>query len=207
MPRLRSSDTGCGSGASMAVCPPLAAQQNTPTARITLVARTQGDPLAIAGAVRAAIWSIDPNQPVDRVGRLRDLLAASASDQRFRTVLLATFAAAGLLLALVGVYGVTAAAVASRTWETGVRLALGARPANLVVGMLVETGTSVVIGAAAGVLAFLEFGRLLGGLLHQTNVADVRVIGAATSLIAIAAIAVAWIRRRSSPRCTPWPTA
>jgi ABC-type antimicrobial peptide transport system permease subunit len=69
--------------------------------------------------------------------------------------------------------------------------------------MLVETGTSVVIGTVAGVLVFFEFGRLLGGLLYQTKVADVRVIAAATSLIAIAAIAVAFLQARRLAGISP----
>ena len=92
-------------------------QNNTATARVTLVVATRGDPLASAGVVQRAIWSVDPNQAATRVGRLEDLLVTSASDQRFRTVLLTIFAASGMLLALVGVYGVAAAAVSARRWE------------------------------------------------------------------------------------------
>src|SRR5262249_36452585 len=118
-------------------------QQNTATARVTLVAWTRGDPLASAQAVRQAVWWVGSNQPVDRVGRLSDQLVTSAHDERFRTVLLGIFAVSGLLLALVGVYGVAAASVAAQRWEAGVRLALGARPAALVLKMLRETTASV----------------------------------------------------------------
>ena len=178
-------------------------QQNTPTARVTLVAWTRGDPLASAQAVRQAIWSVDPNQPVDRVGRLTDQILTSASSERFRTVLLAIFAASGLLLALVGVYGVAAASVAAQRWEAGVRLALGARPGALVLKMLRETTVSVAAGAAAGVAMFLVFARLLANLLYETNASDVRVIAAAVSVMSAGAIAAAWLQARHIATVSP----
>jgi len=178
-------------------------QQNTPTARVTLVAWTRGDPLASAQAVRQAIWSVDPNQPIDRVGRLTDQIVTSAGNERFRTLLLAIFAVSGLLLALVGVYGVAAASVAARRWEAGVRLALGARPRSLVVTMLCETTASVAAGASAGVVLFLGSGRLLAGLLYQTAIADTRVMAAAVALMVAGAIGAAWLQARRIATVSP----
>ncbi|HEV3141554.1 MAG TPA: FtsX-like permease family protein, partial [Vicinamibacterales bacterium] len=178
-------------------------QNNTPTARVTLVAWTRGDPLASASAVRQAIWSIDPNQPVDRVGRLNDLLVTSAGDQRFRTMLLGIFAVSGLLLALVGVYGVTAASVAAQRWEAGVRLALGARPGALVMKMLRETTASVAAGAIAGAVMFIGFGRLLADLLYQTAAIDPRMMTAALTLMIVGAIAAAWLQARHIAQVSP----
>jgi len=178
-------------------------QQNTPTARVTLVAWTRGDPLALAQGVRQAIWAVDPNQPVDRVGRLTDQIVTSAADERFRTLLLATFAVSGLLLALVGVYGVAAASVAARRWEAGVRLALGATPGSLVVKMLGETTASVAAGASAGVAVFLGFGRLLADLLYQTPAADARVMSGAAALMIAGAVGAAWLQARHIATVSP----
>ena len=178
-------------------------QTNTRTARVTLVVSTEADPLASATAVRQAIWSIDPDQPVDRVARLTDLLVTSAGDQRFRTVLLGLFATSGLLLALVGVYGVAAASVAAKRWEAGVRLALGARPGALVLSMLRDTTTSVAAGAAAGVAVFLGFGRLLSNLLYQTAAADARIVAAAVALMTFGAVAAAWLQARHIAHVSP----
>jgi len=178
-------------------------QQNTPTARVTLVAWTRGDPLASAQAVRQAIWSVDPNQPVDRVGRLSDQIVTSANNERFRTVLLAIFAVSGLLLALVGVYGVAAASVVAQRWEAGVRLALGARPGALVVKMLREATVSVMAGAVAGVAMFLAFARLLSGLVYETKVGDPRVMAAAVAVMTAGAIAAAWLQARHIATVSP----
>ena len=178
-------------------------QANTATARVTLVAWTHGDPIQSTQAVRQAIWSIDPDQPVDRVGRLADLMITSAGDHRFRTVMLALFAASGLLLALVGVYGVAAASVTAQRWEAGVRLALGARPGALVAMMLGETTRSAVAGAAAGVVMFLAFGRLLAGLVYNTTVRDPEIIAASVSVMAAAAMAAAWLQVRRIAHVSP----
>jgi len=178
-------------------------QQNTPTARVSLVARTRGDPIASAQAVRQAIWSVDPSQPVDRVGRLSDQMITSANNERFRTVLLAIFAVSGLLLALVGVYGVAAAAVTAARWEAGVRLALGADPGALVLKLLGETTSSAAAGAAAGVVIFVAFGRLLAGLLYETNVSDPRVIVAAVAVMSAGAVAAAWLQARHIATVSP----
>jgi putative ABC transport system permease protein len=153
--------------------------------------------------VRQAIWSIDPDQPVDRVARLTDLLVTSAGDQRFRAVLLGLFAASGLLLALVGVYGVAAASVAAKRWEAGVRLALGARPGALVLSMLGDTTASVAAGAAAGVAVFLGFGRLLSNLLYQTAAADARIVAGAVGLMTFGAVAAAWLQARHIAHVSP----
>jgi putative ABC transport system permease protein len=178
-------------------------QQNTQTARVTLVAWTRGDPLASAQAVRQAIWSVDANQPVDRVGRLTDQIVTSASSERFRTVLLAIFAVSGLLLALVGVYGVAAASVAAQRWEAGVRLALGARPGSLVLKMLREATVSVGAGAIAGVAMFLVFARLLADLLYQTSSSDARVMAAAVAAMVAGALAAAWLQARHIATVSP----
>jgi len=178
-------------------------QQNTQTARVTLVAWTRGDPLASAQAVRQAIWSVDPNQPVDRVGRLNDQIVTSASNERFRTVLLGIFAVSGLLLAFVGVYGVAATTVAAQRWEAGVRLALGARPAALVVKMLRETTVSVGAGAIAGIALFLVFARLLATLLYDTSASDARVMVLAAAVMVAAALAAAWLQARHIAKISP----
>jgi len=195
-------DTGAGVAAGPTLYVPYL-QNNTRTARVTLVVSTTGDPLASATAVRRAIWSIDRDQPVDRVARLTDLLVTSAGDQRFRTVLLGLFAISGLLLALVGVYGVTAATVAAGRWEAGVRLALGARPGALVIRMLRRTTASVAFGAAAGAVVFLGFGRLLSDLLYQTRAADARIVAAAVALLTAGALAAAWLQARHIAQVSP----
>jgi putative ABC transport system permease protein len=171
-------------------------QLNTATARVSLVVRTAGDALVIAGGVRRAIWSVDPNQPIDRVERLADVLRESTGDQRFRTVLLSSFALIGLALALVGVYGVTSAAVKARTWEAGVRMALGATPGSVVRGLLREASVRVLVGVAAGIVVFIALGRLAAGLLYHTSIADPLILACAVLPLAALALAVSYWQAR-----------
>jgi putative ABC transport system permease protein len=170
---------------------------------VTLVARTSGDPLPMTRAVQEAIWSIDPLQAADRVSTLDRLLVVSVGDQRFRTVLLALFALVGLGVALVGVHGVTAAAVLSRTREMGVRLALGAEPAQLVRGILADTMWRVAAGAAGGIVAFIVFGRLLQRLLYQPPALPAGVIAGAVAVMCGGALAAAYLRARPLAALSP----
>jgi predicted permease len=178
-------------------------QANTPTARVSLVVRTAGDPMSMTGAIRQAIWSVDPLQPVDRVDSLDRLIVASAGDERFRTVLVAMFAVIGLALALVGVHGVTAAAVASRTREMGVRLALGARPGQLVGEILRQTMRRVGGGACAGAIAFLVCSRLLKRLLYEAPAIEADVIAAAIVVMCGGALLAAYLRARPLAALSP----
>jgi len=172
-------------------------QDNTPTARVSLVARTQGDPTQLAQSVREAIWQIDRNQPIDRVASLEDVFLEGASAERFRTLLVGLFAFSGLTLAIIGVYAVTAASVTARTWEAALRLALGARPWSLAARMVREASTQILTGVAIGVTAFYLLGRLLSGLLFQTSAADPFVIvGAALTMTVLALLAAGWQSRR-----------
>ena len=165
--------------------------------------RTSGDPLAAARAVQRAVWSEDPIQPIDAIGRLRDVLADSAGDRRFQAAVLALFAGVGLALALVGIYGVAAAAVQSRTWEVGVRLALGARPSGIVLAMVAEGARRVLAGILMGIAMFLAGGRAAAALLYATSFADPRVLAAAVLPLAAFALAITLLQARRLARVEP----
>ncbi|MEJ7813062.1 MAG: ABC transporter permease, partial [Gemmatimonadaceae bacterium] len=133
----------------------------------SIVVRAAGNPLALAGAVRGAIWQVDRDQPVWRVRTMEEVLAGSVEQQRVTTRLLGAFAALALLLAGVGVYGVMSYAVAQRAHEVGLRMALGAKRGQ-VLALVVRRGmalaaVAIVIGlatalAATGALASQLFG-------------------------------------------------
>jgi putative ABC transport system permease protein len=172
-------------------------QLNTPTARVSLVVLTQGDPRALQEEVRRAIWRVDRNQPIDRVASLEDVLIEGASAERFRTLLVGLFGLVGAILAVVGVYAVTAASVTARTFETSLRLALGARPLGIAGGVIREAALQVAAGLAGGLALFYLLSGLIARLLYQTSAADGRVIaGAATAMSASALLAAAWQSRR-----------
>jgi len=178
-------------------------QVNTATARASLLVRLSGDPLAAAKAVQQAVWSIDPGQPMDRVGRLNDVLIETTSDQQFQTILLSAFAVVGLALAVIGVYGVTAAAVKARTWETGVRMALGASSSRVLSEMLRESGRRVLVGITSGVAVFLAGGRLVSGLLYNTSYADPRVLAGAVVLLSAVSMAVVYRQAKRLANVSP----
>ena len=113
--------------------------------KTTIVARTSGDPLAMANAVRQKIWAIDPNQAITAVFTFDDAVSRALARPRLLTVLLGAFGLVGLALGVVGIYGMLAALVNERRREIGVRLALGARPGQVLM-MVVGRGLALATG-------------------------------------------------------------
>jgi putative ABC transport system permease protein len=173
------------------------------TRTLTVVARTAGDPLALAGAIRREVAALDPNLPVQRFTTGEQLVSASVAQPRFYMALLAIFAGVALLLAAVGIFGVMSYLVTQRTREIGVRMALGANPASvlrLVVGGALGLAG---VGVAVGVLAALLGSRLLSGLLFGVGSLDpVTYVGAAAVLLAVAALA-SYLPARAATRVDP----
>jgi putative ABC transport system permease protein len=166
------------------------AQNNPVTVPIGLVIRTGSDPLNVVNAVRAAVFSVDPELPIHRVATLESFLSDSVKPQRFRAAVLMVLACLGLLLAAVGIYGMTARGVVERTREFGVRIALGSKPRDVVGLVVAQALKSVAVGAAAGIVAGVWLSSALGRLL--TNVAEPDVatsVGAAGVLAGTAALA------------------
>jgi len=156
----------------------------------SVVARTQGDPEALAGPLRAAVWSVDPDQPVWKVRSLAWLLARDVAPARFTTALSSAFALLALLLAVVGVWGVMAYAVSQRTREVGIRLALGARPEQVVRGVAGRGLRVVAVAAALGLAAALGAARLLRSQLYGVSPSDPwTFLAVALGLAAVASLA------------------
>src|SRR6185437_1834505 len=138
----------------------------SPQASMHVAVRVRGDPDAMISTVRAAVRDIDPQATINAPASMDDLLEQSPSVfmRRFPLMLVGVFAAATLLLALVGVYGVIDYSVAQRTREMGIRMALGA-PASSLVSLVVGHGLRIAIaGVAAGLAAALLLGRFVSGL-------------------------------------------
>jgi putative ABC transport system permease protein len=168
-----------------------------PLFTITLVMQTDGDPIAAATDIRKALSAVDPTQSFYSIETMEQGLASSIAPRRFNLLLLGTFAIVALLLAILGVYGVVAYAVAERTQEIGIRLALGAERAR-VVGMIVRQGMlSVIAGLIAGVAGAVADTKLIAGLLYGVQPHDVPTFVIATialALIAFLACAIPALR-------------
>ena len=173
---------------------------------MSLVVRARGNAAALAPAVRRAVASIDPDQPIVRVATMDDLLAASAAQRRFVLILFEAFALAALALSAAGIYGVLAGSVAERTREIGVRSALGASRGDIVGLVLREGLTLAGIGAGIGLAASLLSSRVVAAMLFGVSRLDpVTHLGAIVVLGAVAAIACgvpAWRASRIDPAIT-----
>jgi predicted permease len=137
-----------------------------------LVIKTAGEPMAIAGSVRAALQSLDPSLPVSPPRTLDDVVGASLTQRRFNVTLLVVFAGIALILAIAGIYGTVAYSVAQRTQEIGIRVALGASSREILGLVLSGALKPVAAGLVIGVVAALGLTRLLEGLVYGVSTTD-----------------------------------
>ncbi len=171
--------------------------------KTTIVARTAGEPLAMADAVRQAVWSIDPNQAITSVFTFDDAVSRAMARPRLLTVLLGAFGLIGLALGAVGLYGVLASLVGERRREIGVRLALGARPAD-VVAMVVRSGLGLaVVGAVLGIAGALALGRYLSTVLYGVGPTDLWTFAGMAVVLLLTAAGASWIPARRAARVNP----
>jgi len=137
-----------------------------------LAVRTRGDPAALAAAVRSAIQSVDPTQPILNVSTMERVVSATAQQRRFTFVLFQVFAVVALLLAGAGIYGVLAGSVTERTREIGIRSALGAPRAGLL-GMVMRQGLALAAaGLLVGTAGALGLSRFLEKMLFGIEARD-----------------------------------
>lgn len=169
---------------------------------LSFVAQVEGDPAAFAAAARGIVRTLAPDLP-PRVRTLASLRDASLAERRFALLLLGVFAGGALALAALGVYGVAAYTVALRTREMGVRLALGARPGQ-VLGLVVGQGTrAVAIGGALGLLGAFALGRALSSLLYGVRPADPVTLAGVALLITSAGVMASYFPARRAARLDP----
>jgi len=164
-----------------------------------VVARTDGDPLALAPAVRSVVRGIDPALPAASLDSLAHIVSDSVSQQRFSMLLLTLFAGIALFLAAVGLYGVVAYTVSQRTREIGVRMAIGASPAD-VLRLVVGGGMKLVLaGVVIGLAGAFSLARLLTAMLYEVTPADpASYAGTTIALLLIAALACVVPARRAT---------
>jgi putative ABC transport system permease protein len=174
----------------------------TPAA-MNLVVKTDRDPTTVAGPIRDVIRQLSAATPVSRVQTMERVVAASVASRRFSTELLAGFAALALVLAGIGIYGVIAYDVSQRTYEIGLRMALGARSGQ-VAGMMLGRGVRLVaLGLVIGVAGSLTVTGVLKSLLVDVSRLDPLTIVGVVAVLGIVAAAAAYLPARRASRVDP----
>jgi predicted permease len=191
---------GLTEAAPAAVYTPLA---QTPTAAVTLLVRTVGDPAQVAGAVRHEVWGVDSDIALFDVGTMQAALSESVARQRFTMMLLVVFGVAATVLALLGVYGVLSYTVAQRTGEMGIRVALGARRSAIVRLILRRAAVLVVVGLAIGLGVSLAGSRVLAHLLFGIGATDPVTYAAASVAIVAVALGASYLPARRAAGVEP----
>jgi putative ABC transport system permease protein len=174
--------------------------------KTTIVARTQGDPLAMAAAIRDTVWSLDPAQPITAMFTFDDAVSRALARPRLLSILLASFGAIGLALGAIGLYGMLAFLVQQRRREIGVRLSLGARPSD-VRSMFVRRGFVLTIaGLAIGLGAAALLSRYLVTVLYGVGPMDPATFGGVVLMLLLTAAAASWLPARRAARVDPVET-
>jgi putative ABC transport system permease protein len=175
-----------------------------PTAhRPTYVVKTAGHPLALVPSIRRALDELDPHVAMARAEPLAAVVDRSRASLAFTMLLLVSAASVALLLGVIGVYAVISYAVAQRRGEIGVRLALGARPAD-VTGMIVrQSGLIIAVGVAAGTAGAVAGTRLMGALLYGVPWNDALTYGVVAVGLFVVALAASWVPAQRAARMDP----
>jgi putative ABC transport system permease protein len=169
----------------------------------SIVVRTTGDPLLLSQALREAVAATDPLVPTGAIRSMDQVLSRSLALRSFMMLLLGFFGGLALLLASVGIYGVIAFAVSQRTREIGVRMALGARPADVLRMVLREGMTLVGAGVVLGVAASLMLTRLLEGMVYGVRVRDPLIFAAVDLLLVAVSLVACYVPARRATRVDP----
>ena len=170
---------------------------------MSLVVRTNNEPLALAGAVRNEIRTLDKGIPVFNLKTMDDVLALSVGPRRTPMLLLTAFAGVALLLAMIGIYGVTAYHVAQRTQEIGIRMALGAQMKDIV-SLVLKGGLSLaLIGIGLGLAGAFALTRLMSSLLFGIKPTDIATFAIVSLCLFVTALVACYIPARRATKVDP----
>jgi putative ABC transport system permease protein len=176
--------------------------QRTPRTQI-IVFRSAADPSATMATIRREVQSLDPQLPLFRVTTLANELSNTLNQPRFQATLLGGFALIALLLATIGIYGVTSHAVGQRTQEVGIRMAMGAQRSTVRRLILRQHVAPALIGIAIGLAGAFALSRFLASLLYGIRAVDpITYVGVTLALIGVAA-AACWVPASRAMRVDP----
>ncbi len=170
---------------------------------MTLAVRTSLDPASVTSAIREQVFAIDKGLPLYNIATMDQLVSNSVAQPRLNLSLLVAFATLALALAAVGVYGVMAYAVTQRTQEFGIRMALGASPADVLKQVFLEGGRLAALGLGLGLIAALALTRLMASMLYGVKPSDPLSLAVAAALLAVVALAACYIPARRATRVDP----
>ena len=180
------------------------AQMNTYWKRwMVLVARSERDTASLTSAIKKQIWTVDKQIPPTNVHMMKELMAESLAAQRFYMQLLALFAAVALLLAVIGIYGVTSYTVSQRTHEIGIRMALGARSGDVMKMVLGQGAKLALIGVAIGLIGSFALTRLMVTLLFGVGTRDPLTFVSVSLILVVVALAACLIPARKAAHTDP----
>jgi ABC-type antimicrobial peptide transport system permease subunit len=175
----------------------------SPWWRVTFLVRSPQSASALATSMRRAIWSVDPQVAIPMLKSLDEQVSDSVSSERFQTMLLSSFGAAALLLALLGIYGVLAYSVSLRQQEFGIRIALGCDKPTLMRLVARQAAFPVAGGIIAGLALAFAATRYVRSLLYETSAADPAAIAASIALLVVAALLATLIPARRAAQVDP----
>ncbi|HWG59684.1 MAG TPA: ABC transporter permease [Candidatus Acidoferrales bacterium] len=169
----------------------------------TLMARTSSDPMIAVPEIERVVQSADKGAAITNVQTVEQMLTESSADPRFETTLFGSFGALGLLLAVIGIYGVISYSVAQRTHEIGVRMALGAAREDVLAMVLGQSARLALAGIALGLAGAFGLTRFLRSMLFEVTPADPATFAAVAVLLLGTALAACWIPARKAMRVDP----
>jgi putative ABC transport system permease protein len=170
---------------------------------MSVVVRTTSSPASFTPALKKAMGEVEPDRPVSQFETMRNIVEDSLGSRRFPTQLLSAFALLALLLAAVGIIGVVSYSVAQRTHEIGIRMALGARAADVLTLMVSGSMTWVVVGVGMGIAGSLGLTRLLGTLLYEVKPSNPMVLGTVSLLLAGIGLLASYLPARRAAKVDP----
>jgi predicted permease len=169
-------------------------EEASPTA--SLILRTRLPATAVTPELHRAIWKIDPTIAIPSILSMGQIVSESLAPRRFETVLTSLFAAAGLLLACLGIYGVVSYSVMRRTREIGIRMALGARRTDVLRRVISQGMTPAALGLCAGIMGALAFTRLMSSLLFGVKPLDPLTFAVVSLILVVVALAACYLPAR-----------
>jgi putative ABC transport system permease protein len=181
-------------------------RQQTLNNQLFLLVRTHGDAAAMLPAVRQQIAAADPDQPIYAIQTMEDAFAAAGFQQRLSTILLGLFAAVGLVLAGIGIYGVMSYAVTARTREIGVRIAVGAARRDVLWLVLGQVAKLTAVGLVIGFGLLIAAGGAMRRLLFDVRLYDPVTLGAVALVLGSVALAAGWLPAWRASRVDPIDT-